>query len=68
LHDAKVPPGGSGRDLLRVDSVAVLLAAAGPDEGEGLAVVRDEVGVDRSGEARIVELDREIVAALVGAL
>ena len=28
----------------------------------------DEVGVDRSGEARIVELDREVVAAFVGAL
>src|ERR1700738_1744906 len=49
--------------------LAVLLAAAGPDEGEGLAVwVVEEVGVDRSGEARIVQLDREVVAALVGAL
>ena len=48
-------------------SVAILLAAARPDEVEGLAVL-DKVGVDRSGEARIVQLDREIVAALVGAL
>jgi hypothetical protein len=47
--------------------VAVRLAAARPDEGEGLAVL-DEVGVDRCREARIVKLDREIVAALVGAL
>src|SRR5256886_17662981 len=48
-------------------SLAVLLAAAGPDEVEGLAVL-DEVGVDRDGEARIVQLDREVVAALAGAL
>src|SRR5882757_5872340 len=50
-------------------SVAVRLAAAGPDEGEGLGVfIVEEVGVDRGVEARIVELDREIIAALVGAL
>ena len=59
------PGGARGRS----GSVAVLLAAAGPDEGEGLAVlVVEEIGVDRSVEARIVELDREIVAALAGAL
>src|SRR6266487_79602 len=52
----------------RSGSVAVLLAAAGPDEGESLAIVLDQVGVDRNGEARIVQLDREIVAALAGAL
>jgi hypothetical protein len=57
-------PGGA---CCGFSSVAVLLAAAGPDQVEGLAVL-DEVGVDRSGEARVVELDREIVAALVGAL
>ena len=50
------PPGGSGRGLLRSGSLAVLLAAAGPDEVEGVAVL-DEVGVDRDGEARIVQLD-----------
>src|ERR1700720_4539628 len=50
-------------------SLAVLLAAAGPGEGEGLAFgVVEQVGVDRSGETWIVQLDREIVAALVGAL
>jgi hypothetical protein len=48
------------------DSVAVGLAAAGPDEGEALAVlVVEEVGVDRGDEARVVQLDREVVAALV---
>jgi hypothetical protein len=50
-------------------SVPVGLAAAGPDQGEGLGVfVVEEVGVDRSVEARIVQLDREIIAALSGAL
>ena len=49
--------------------VAVGLAAAGPDQGVGLGVfVVEEVGVDRSVEAWIVELDREIIAALAGAL
>src|SRR5262249_175480 len=63
----RIPPGGSGRGLLQSGSVAVLLAAAGPDEIEGVAVL-DEVGVNRDGEARIVQLDREIVAAFAGAL
>src|SRR6516162_8287130 len=44
-----------------------LLAAAGPDQGERLAVL-DQIGVDRSGEARVVEFDREVVAPFVGAL
>jgi hypothetical protein len=52
-----------------IDDLAVLLAAAGPDQGEALAVfVVEEVGVDRGVEARIVELEAQIVAALVGAL
>src|ERR1700704_7063694 len=50
-------------------SVAVGLAAAGPDEGVALGVfVVEEVGVDRSVEARIVQFDREIIAAFGGAL
>ena len=50
-------------------SVAVGLSAAGPDEGEGFTIlVVEEVGIDRSVEARIVQLDREIIAALGGAL
>src|SRR5271165_4497105 len=50
-------------------SLAVRLAAAGPDEGEAVAVlVVEEVGVDRRVEAGIVQLDREIVAVLGGAL
>jgi len=53
--------------LLRSGSLAVLLAATRPDEVEGVAVC-DEVGVDRDGEARIVQLDREKVAAFARAL
>src|SRR6266516_4566072 len=64
---ARTPPGGSGLGLLRSGSLAGLLAAAGPDEVEGVAVL-DEVCVDRDGEARIVQLDREIIAAFAGAL
>lgn len=52
-----------------VGSVAVPAAGAGPDQAEALTVlVVEEVGEDRSGEARIVELETQIVAALVGAL
>jgi len=53
--------------LLRSGSLAVLFAAARPDEVEGVAVL-DEIGVDGDGEARIVQLDREIIAAFAGAL
>src|SRR3984957_7530912 len=49
--------------------VAVLAAGARPDESVAVAVlVVEEVGVDRRVEARVVQLDREVVAALVGAL
>src|SRR5882724_2993381 len=63
----RAPPGDPGGALVLSGSVAVLPTGARPDEGEGFSVL-DEVGVDRSREARIVEFDREIVAALVGAL
>src|SRR5258707_4920100 len=67
---AKPPPGLlRARRCHRCRSVAVRPAAARPDQAEGLAAfVIEEVGVDRRGEARIVELDREVVAALVRAL
>ena len=40
--------------------------AAGPDQLELLfAFDLDEAGVDRGGEARIVQLDREVVAAFL---
>src|SRR3546814_19698237 len=49
--------------------VAAPPVGAGPDQREGIAVlVVEEVGVDRSGEARVVELEAQIVATLVGAL
>src|SRR6266481_9520943 len=67
---AKTLPGllRAGR-CRRYRSVAVRPAAARPDQAEGLAAfVIEEVGVDRRGEARIVELDREVIAALAGAL
>src|SRR5712691_10092102 len=67
---AKIPPGllRAGR-WRRCRSIAVGPAAARPDQAEGLAAfVIEEVGVDRRGEARIVELDREVIAAFAGAL
>ena len=55
--------------LSKAGSVGVGLAAAGPDQRVALAVlVVEEVRVDRSVEARIVQLDREVVAAFAGAL
>ena len=50
-------------------SVCAAAVGAGPDQRVTFAVfVIEEVGVDRSVEARIVELEAQIVAALVGAL
>jgi hypothetical protein len=50
-------------------SVGAAAVGAGPDQREALAVlVVEEVGVDRGGEARIVELEAQIVAAFAGAL
>src|SRR5258708_22750342 len=66
----ETPPGllRAGR-CCRRRSIAVGPAAARPDQAEGLAAfVIEEIGVDRRGEARIVELDREVIAALAGAL
>jgi len=52
-----------------VRSLAIAAAGAGPDQAEAfIALVIEEVGEDRSGKARIVELEAQIVAALVGAL
>jgi hypothetical protein len=63
---ARIAPGGRCR---RRSSVALAAIGTGPDEAAGLcSFVMDEVGVDRRAEARIVELDREVVAALGRAL
>ena len=65
----KAPPGLSRRGVAWVRLSRRFAAAAGPDEGVAVAVlVVEEVGVDRCVEARIVQLDREVVAALGGAL
>ena len=65
---AKGGPGLPAGALLR-GSVAPAPVGAGPDERVTFAVlVIEEVGVDRGVEARIVELEAEVFAALVGAL
>ena len=47
--------------------LAVLLAAAGPDQGVALAAfIVEEVGIDRGAEARIIQLDRDIIAPFGG--
>src|SRR5438552_3028855 len=70
METRESPARRSGRGLaVRFGLFAVGLAAAGPDQAVGLAIlVLEEVGVDGRREARIVELEREVVAALVGAL
>ena len=66
---ARESPAPSPGGALPCGLVAVGLAAARPNEGEALAVlVVEEVGVNRRVEAGIVQLDREVVAALVRAL
>ena len=46
--------------------VELVPAGAGPDELETLLAFHlDQGGVDRSREARVVELDREVVTAFV---
>jgi len=50
-------------------SVAAATVGAGPDERVALAIlVVEEVGVDRGVEARIVQLEAQILAALIRAL
>src|ERR1700722_6977925 len=49
-------------------SVAVLPPTARPDQIVGVVLAVEEVGEDGSVEAWVIELDGEVVAALVGAL
>src|SRR5689334_18008661 len=60
------PPVRRGVSVLD-GSVAV---AAGPDESEDLLIALglDQAGVDRCREARVVELDREVLPAGIGGL
>jgi hypothetical protein len=65
------PPGDPGRGVLLSVAVAASVGAR-PDEAEGLFAAFDyrvvkEVGVDRRGEARVVELEAQVVTALGGA-
>jgi hypothetical protein len=63
----KAPPGDPGEALGRAVSTAVLLARTGPDEAVAFAVlVLEQVGEDRRVEARIVELERVVLALLAG--
>ena len=62
---APAPPRWAGPPAPKVS----IPARAGPDELEAVfAFDFGEGCVDRSGEARIVQLDREVVAALFGGL
>jgi hypothetical protein len=62
-------PARTGRAGIAGTSVAVAATiGAGPDQAVTLAVlVIEEIGEDRGVEARIVELEAQIVAPLVGA-
>src|SRR5215216_5969704 len=63
------PPKRQGAGKIGRASIAIRLAAPRPDQGKGIGIiVLEEVGVDRSVEARIVEFDRKIIAPLGGAL
>jgi len=67
--DGNGPNRWRGRGLIQIGSVAIGLAAAGPDERVAFTIlIVEQVGEDRRVEARIVEFEREIVAALVRAL
>jgi len=66
LSDA--PPGPPG-EALRIGLVALPTVRTRPNQAEALAFfIGEQVGEDRSSEARVVKLEAEIVAALVGAL
>ena len=65
---AKAPPGPAGRGIVGTSVAVAATVGAGPDQAVALAVlVIEEVGEDRGVEARIVELEAQIVAPLVGA-
>jgi len=65
----KAPPDRPGGALWLAGLLAVGLAGPGPDERVTLAAfILEQVGEDGGVEARVIELDREVVAALAGAL
>ena len=63
---AENPARRTGRGSGGVGLLAVLLAATRPDQGVALAIrIIEQVGEDGRGEARIIELEGEIVPALL---
>src|SRR6185437_16054107 len=63
---AQNPARRTGRGSGGVGLLAVLLAATRPDQGVALAIrIIEQVGEDRCGEARVVELEGEVGPALV---
>ena len=68
LEGTKAPPDRVGRGLRQRVLVAVL-AGPRPEQGEAFAIlVVEQVRIDRCVERGIVELEREVVAALFRAL
>src|SRR5512146_3354907 len=64
----KAPPGVSGRGVGAIVSIAVL-SAPRPDQRVAFAVlIVEQVRIDRRVEGGVIELEREVVAALFGAL
>src|SRR3546814_17550060 len=57
------PTGGSVETISRFDTPSALLRSAGPDELPLVAVAPPALGVERRGERRIVELEREVFGA-----
>src|SRR5580700_10751407 len=67
LDDTRTPPGLTGRGLTEWVLLAVL-ARPRPEQGVAFAaLIVEQVRVDRRVEGRIVELERQVVAALLGA-
>jgi hypothetical protein len=65
-HGAVYPAVGSARLRGRHGSVTVLLGTPRTDQGVSLTIrIIEQVGEDGRGEARVVELEGEIVAALL---
>lgn len=62
-RSARTRPGGTPT----VCSVAAAVVRTGPDKAEAVAfLVLNEIGVDRDGEAWIIELEAQVGAPLVG--
>src|SRR6185437_14418982 len=68
IRTAKAPPGLVGRGLMEPVLLAVL-ARPRPQQGVAFAAfVIEQVRVDRCVEGGIVELERKVISAFLGAL